>query len=298
MRRTRGEAGASVHGWTRPGPVPPGGLEPGPGETLDYLCGHWRLFQLARGHRFSTDDLLCAWYGTQWAPRAERVLDLGSGIGSVALAAAWRLPGARFVTVEAQEVSLRLARKSVSYDGAAGRFRLLLGDFREPEVLSGEAPFDLVLGSPPYFPRGTVTEPAHPQAVPARVELRGTVADYARAAGRHLAPGGLFAFVLDAGDGGRARDALAGAGLLLLRSRDVVFKEGERPRITLFSAAREADLPGALARAPGVPHEEPRLVVRRRDGTTHPEYALVRLSMGFPPGDLPSALGTPDRSGR
>lgn len=293
MRRTRGETGPSVHGWTRPGPVPPGGLEPGPGETLDFLCGHWRVFQLARGHRFSTDDLLCAWYGTQWAPRADRVLDLGSGIGSVALAAAWRLPGARLVTVEAQEVSLRLAGRSVAYDGLGDRFRLLHGDFREPEVLSGEAPFDLVLGSPPYFPKGTVTEPSHPQAVPARVELRGTVADYARAAARNLAPGGLFAFVLDARGRDRARAALAGAGLLLLRYRDVVFREGEGPRITLFGAARETDVPEPLARTPGVPHEEPPLVVRRRDGTTHPEYALVRLSMGFPPGDL--ALRPGDR---
>jgi 16S rRNA G1207 methylase RsmC len=42
------------------------------------------------------------------------VLDLGSGIGSVALAAAWRLPrrtSSRFS--EAQERSVRLARKTV-----------------------------------------------------------------------------------------------------------------------------------------------------------------------------------------
>src|ERR1041385_9560473 len=90
-------------GWTKPGPVPPGALgrgpAPGPGETLDAISGHFRLFQLARGHRFSTDDVLTAWYGTTWAPSARTVLDLGSGIGSLGMIAAWRLQGARFVTI-------------------------------------------------------------------------------------------------------------------------------------------------------------------------------------------------------
>src|SRR6185369_13018582 len=92
-------------GWAKPGPVPPG-AESTPGvpadETLDALSGHFRIYQLRRGHRFSTDDLLTAWYGTSWAPTASAVLDLGSGIGSVGMIAAWRLPGARLVTIEAQ----------------------------------------------------------------------------------------------------------------------------------------------------------------------------------------------------
>ena len=83
------------------------------GESLDCISGHFGIFQFTKGHRFSTDDVLTAWYATQWAPRVERAADLGSGIGSVALVVAWRLPGARIVTVEAQADSVRLARKSV-----------------------------------------------------------------------------------------------------------------------------------------------------------------------------------------
>ena len=101
-------------GWAKPGLIPPGARvapEVAPDETLDAISGHFRIFQLRDGHRFSTDDVLTAWYGTSWAPSPSRVLDLGSGIGSVGMIAAWRLPGARFVTIEAQEMSLRLARK-------------------------------------------------------------------------------------------------------------------------------------------------------------------------------------------
>jgi tRNA1(Val) A37 N6-methylase TrmN6 len=267
--------------------VPPGGVEPEEGETLDYILGSWRIFQYAKGHRYSTDDVLTAWYGTQWAPRVEKAADLGSGIGSVALIAAWRLPGARFWTVEAQEISLRLAKKSVSYNGIADRFDIRLGDLRDPEILKDVAPFDLVLGSPPYFPPGTAVASEREQAVPARIEVRGDVRDYAAAAARILAPGGVFAFVFPYARRTDADAALSGAGLTLLRRRDVVFREGDDPLIALFAASRSEDLPSTYA--PGgeeKPWIEPPLTIRRRDGSIHPEYALVRMSFGFPPGNV------------
>lgn len=267
--------------------MPPGGVLPAPGETLDYLCGHYRIFQYERGHRYSTDDVLTAWYGTQWAPRVDRALDLGSGIGSVAMIAAWRLPGANFVTLEAQPASIELARKSVSFNGLEDRFQLVEGDFRDPSLLIGHDPFDLILGSPPYFPEGTATPANHPQAVPARIELRGDISDYARAASNALDVGGVFAFVFPTGQLDRAMKALADAELVLLRHRPVVFKEGETSVITLFAASRRADLPSSFGgEQSGKPVVEPPLIIRDRNGSVHPEYATIRLSFGFPPGDV------------
>ena len=226
------------------------------------------------------------------APRVERILDLGSGIGSIAMAVAWKLPGAKIVTIEAQPFSIALARKSARYNGLAERFRILEGDLREPVALEGEAPFDLVLGAPPYFEPGTATEPRHPQAVPARITLRGSIGAYAAAADRNLATGGLFAFVWPTARGPEAATALERERLVLLRRRDVVFREGEPPLVALFAASRAGDLPGSLPRgAGGFPVLEPPLVVRRRDGRHTTEYAAVRLSMGFPPGDLVPRAG-------
>ena len=287
MRRGKPSADAPFRGWTRPGPLPPGGVEPEPGETLDFLCGSWRIFQLERGHRFSVDDLLAAWWGTRWVPRAGRILDLGSGIGSVALAAAWKLPGATFVTLEAQEESRRLAGKSARFDGALDRFRILGGDLRDAAALAGEEPFDLVLGSPPYWPEGTVTPPQSGQALGARVETRGGVADYAAAAARVLAPGGLFALVFPWSGRERALSGLVASGLVALHERSVVFREGEPARLVLLGASRGADLPAAVASpGSGFPAAEPPLVLRGRDGSTPPAWAAVRLSLGLPPGDL------------
>ncbi|HEX6085584.1 MAG TPA: methyltransferase [Thermoanaerobaculia bacterium] len=268
-------------GWRRPGPVPPGGVDVEDGETLDYLCGWYRIFQYAKGHRYSTDDVLTAWYGTSHAPRVARAADLGSGIGSVALISAWRLPGASFETVEAQEISLRLARKSVRYNGLESRFTLHHGDLRD--ALLPESSFDLVTGSPPYWPEGTASPSAFEQAVPARIEVRGSVADYALAASRILAAGGVFAFVFPTIQIERVFDALEDAKLALVRRRDVVFKEGEPPLITLFAATRAGDIPATYR-----PFVEPPLTIRTKDGGVDPEYSAVRMSFGFPPGNVPA----------
>ena len=275
---------ATFKGWTRPGPRPPGGMEPEEGETLDYICGHYRLFQYAKGHRFSTDDILTAWYGSTWCPRPGRVADLGSGIGSVATAVAWRCPGARIHTVEAQAISARLARKSIVYNGLQDRYTIHEGDLREEGPLRDEAPFDLVLGSPPYWPQGTRMEAAHPQAIPARLEVRGDIGDYAKAAARILAPGGIFACVFPLDQVGRAEAAYREADLLLMRRQDVIFKEGNPYGIGLFAGCLKGDLPEGFDLAAGFPVAAPPILIRRRDGSVDPSIAMVRLAMGQPPG--------------
>ena len=269
-------------GWAKPGPVPPGASSP-PAvpaeESLDAISGHFRLFQLRRGHRFSTDDVLTAWYGTTWAPSPSRVLDLGSGIGSVATIAAWRLPGARFVTVEAQAESVRLARKSADYNGLADRMDIREGDFRDGNAIGAEEHFDLVLGSPPYFPPGSGIEGDHPQKVACRFELRGDIQDYARAAAAHLNAGGVFACIFPDEQRARVEKAAAEAELVIIRWRPVVFREGQQPLVTLFAMNRASDLPPAMHRA----WMEPPLVIRTAGGAVHLEYAAVKLAVGFPP---------------
>jgi len=283
-RRTAPSDGPSFKGWTRPGPVSPGGVDLEPGETLDGLCGHWRIFQLERGNRFSTDDLVTAWYGTTWCPRADRIADLGSGIGSVALLAAWRCPGAVVHTVEAQEESLRLARKSIRTNAQEHRIFPRLGDLRDPDLFSDQDPFDLVTGTPPYWPEGHRLPAAHAQSVPARLEVRGGIADYAQAAARLLAPGGIFACVFPNDQRERALASLGAAGLLCLHRREIVFKAGEPYGLDVFAAARRRDLPEDFEARAECPEVEAPILIRRADGSVAPDIARVRLALGFPPG--------------
>jgi tRNA1Val (adenine37-N6)-methyltransferase len=280
-------------GWRRPGPVPPGGIEVGEGESLDWHCGHYRIFQLIKGHRFSVDDVLCGHYGSSHAPRVQRYLDLGSGIGSVALTVAWRLPGCTGATIEAQLVSKQLADKTFAYNGIADRLARHVGDLRDEQLLAhvvaSSGPFDLITGSPPYWPVGTAMASDHAQAVPARLEVRGSIADYAKAAHVALAPGGFFACVFQASQDARVRSALREAGLALVRTQAVAFKAGKSPEesgIRLYAAARAEDVPRSFgAGTKGKPIEEPPLTLRTHDGGVDPGYAALRLSYGFPTGD-------------
>ena len=272
-------------GWAKPGPVPPGlvdGLTIASDETLDAISGHFRLFQLREGHRFSTDDILTAWYGTAWCPTARTALDLGSGIGTVGMIVAWRLPGARLVTVEAQSQSVLLARKSARFNGVGERYEIREGDFREAGVLREGELFDLVTGSPPYFPPGTGVESEHPQKLACRFELRGTVADYCATAAKHLAPGGFFAcvFPYEPAQLTRVESGAREAGLVIVRRRPVVFREGEPPLVGLFGMMRAGDLPEWFR---GQTWTEPELIIRTREGKIHPEYSALKLAIGFPP---------------
>jgi len=274
-------------GWAKPGPIPPGARGEGPaiaaGETLDAISGYFRLFQLADGHRFSTDDVLTAWYGTRAVPWARTVLDLGSGIGTVGMIAAWCLPAARFVTIEAQAESVHLAQKSAEWNGLQDRYEIRSGDFRDSGILRNDETFDLVLGSPPYFPLGSGVGSPHPQKLACRFELRGTVADYCQTAARRLAPGGQFACVFPVDPPSqleRVREGARAAGLSLVRWRPVTLREGAAPLLGLFGLMRSTDLPEEMREQTWM---EPPLTIRTSAGAIHPEYSAIKLSFGFPP---------------
>ena len=271
-------------GWAIPGPLVPGeNATVDEGETLDALSGRFKIFQLKNGHRFSTDDILTAWYGTTWCPTARRVLDLGSGIGSVGMTAAWRLPGATFVTVEAQEMSVKLARKSAIYNGLVDRYEIRQGDFRDSNVIRSDELFDLVLGSPPYFPLDSGLHGDHEQKIACRFEVRGTISDYCATAAKHLASGGVFACVFPlepAHQRDRVWSGAADAGLSIVRYRPIALKEGETPLLGVFIMMKAGDLPERIRNQPW---KEPDLVIRARDGAVHLEYSAVKLSIGFPP---------------
>lgn len=282
----------SFKGWTIPGPLPgvagaagmsAENVEVADEESLDAISGHFKIFQLKKGHRFSTDDVLVAWYGAHWAPAPRRVLDLGSGIGSVALVAAWCLPQAHFVTLEAQAISIGLAKKSVALNGLEDRFELLEGDLRNETILASQEPFDLVLGSPPYWPLEEGTQAEHPQKVACRFEVRGDVGDYVAAARRNLGPAGVFAcvFPIDVeSQHERVRAAAKVEDMTILRMRPVIFREGNEPYLGLFLMIRNEDIPEKLHHKTWV---EPPLTIRNQNGHVNQEYMAIKMSFGFPP---------------
>src|SRR5512145_384080 len=188
-----------------------------PDETIDRLTSTLQIIQKRRGHRAASDDTLLAWAAARACPDAVRVLDLGSGKGTVAMLLLQRLSSCRVVGLEALEVSHDLALRNARLNSLTERWDPRLGDLRNPCALAGESKFDLITGAPPFKPVGTGVLPKDPQRAAGRFELRGGVDEYAEAAVRHLAEGGKIVLLMDGLElsHSRAAHALKTAGLML-----------------------------------------------------------------------------------
>lgn len=237
-------------------------------ETIDGLTRDWKIIQRKRGHRHSTDDLLTGWYAVECAGPAERILDLGAGIGSVGLLALWRSPSATLTSIEAQDVSYALLVRNVALNGLGDRVNTIHGDLRSVRV---EGTFDLVTGSPPYFDAGAGIVPADSQKAHARFELRGDVRDYCNAARTAMSDDGWFVFCFPTPQRARAERAIEASGLALCRSRDVIGRAGSPALFSLFGcrhACRSAVF-------------EPPYVVRDERGAPTAEHEVTRASFGM-----------------
>jgi tRNA1Val (adenine37-N6)-methyltransferase len=262
-------------GWRAPGPPPRArpDLLPGRREDLCHLSGDWRIFQRTDGHRWSLDDLVTAWVATTAAsaPPA-RVLDLGCGIGSVLLMLAWRFPDATLVGVEAQPVSVELARRSIAWNGCEARVALVAGDLRD---VAFRPRFDVVTGTPPYLAPGSAPESARVQKGPCNFEHRGGIEAYCDAAARALAPRGVFVVCEQAAQDARVHAAAAGAGLAVVRTLPVVPRAGKPPLFAVYEMRARGGEGSHRTLAP--------LVVRDARGARTTAFQAVRDAMGLPP---------------
>ena len=202
----------------------------------------------------------------------KKTLDLGTGIGTVGLAALWGLgQKAELTCVEAQEISYRLLMENIQGNGLDRCVRAIHGDIRDLEL--GER-FPLITGSPPYFPIGTGSLPEDSQKAHARFELRGDVGDYARAAKRHITDDGLFVFCFPFQQKSRCIKLVTDVGFRLITIRDVVPMKSKPTLFSLYCAS--LSFTGALT-------EENPLIVAFEDGDYTPEMRALQATRGFGP---------------
>ncbi|HXY33634.1 MAG TPA: peptide chain release factor N(5)-glutamine methyltransferase, partial [Planctomycetaceae bacterium] len=78
-----------------------------------------------------------------------RILDLGTGSGCIAVAAAVNLPSARITATDVSEPALAIARENAETHAVADRIRFLQGDLFAP-LPEGEQ-FEVIASNPPYI---------------------------------------------------------------------------------------------------------------------------------------------------
>ena len=176
-RRRTGEPVAYITGqrafWTIDLEVGPGALVPRPdSETL--IAAATEHFSGTAGPR--------------------RILDLGTGPGTLLLAALDEWPAATGLGIDASKSALAYAHKNAQRLGMQGRAEFRIGDWAQG---IGER-FDLLLCNPPYVAADAETGPGVAEYEPAEALFAGPegLDDYRRLApevGRLLSPGGLAA---------------------------------------------------------------------------------------------------------
>ncbi|MBM4360649.1 MAG: methyltransferase domain-containing protein [Deltaproteobacteria bacterium] len=245
--------------------------------TCDAITRDYRIWQRKRGHRYSLDDVATAWVAARARPDARRCLDLGCGIGSVLLMVAYRCAAESLVGIEAQDVSIELARRSVADNGLGARVRLVHGDLRA-EALRLEGRFDLVTGTPPYLPLGTALPSPDPQRTAARLELRGGVEDYLAAAAAVVDVDGRVVVCADGRRPDRVVRGASEAGLVPLARWDAMARaDAHGPLFSVWTLAPRSE--ASLAEAPSLRIEVG--VIRDDEGRKTELAGAMRRTFGL-----------------
>jgi tRNA1(Val) A37 N6-methylase TrmN6 len=237
----------------------------------DRLIGDWYIYQRKGGHRTSTDDLITAWYAIHRNPtRPLRYLDLGCGVGSVLLMVSHKVRPAHALGVEAQAQSAAMARRAIGELPDHGvDLQLHHSDFRAFDF-SGE-PFDLVTGSPPYFPLHTGSLPDDAQRRACRFEARGGVEVYLETAAKAMSRDALFYLVFQTRSKDRVVEAATRSGLHLGGQADFFMRRDRaEPFLSVFEFSHH---PSSSPHRFSCP-------VRDGDGKISAEYQKIRMELG------------------
>jgi len=165
--------------------------------TMDtFFNGRIQIRQSRAGYRFSIDAILLA---CQAAPESgDRVVDLGTGCGIIALIMAFRHPDITIYAVEVQEELAQLAISNVKGNHLQNRITVLGADMKrmKPDMTAG--PVDLVVCNPPYRRPGAGRINPDVQRAVARHELKANLQEVMGSARRILKPAGRFVTIYTA----------------------------------------------------------------------------------------------------
>jgi len=194
------------------------------GEPVAYLVGRREFYGLP----FEVDPaVLIPRPETEWLvelalerlPPRDRVLDMGTGSGAIAVALAHTRPDALVTALDVSEEALAVARRNAAANAAGVRF--LASDWYA--ALEGEQ-FELIVSNPPYIAAGD----SHLAQGDLRFEPAGALTDHAdglsalrrivAGAAPHLAPQGWLLMEHGYDQSAAVRALLAAAGFEQVQS--------------------------------------------------------------------------------
>ena len=193
----------------------------------------------------STDSiLLCDFIKI---PKNARILDLGSGCGTLGLLLCARDAGCRVTGLEMDEKAHAAALENIARNGLQDRLASLLADLRQD---CGDT-FDLCVSNPPYFSGG----PASQTAALARRDDNCSLEELFAAASRRTKFGGDFCLVHKPENLARLCALAVQSGLEPKRLRLIRHKEGGPISLVLLSC-RKGGKPGLVLEEETLFHQD------------------------------------------
>jgi tRNA1Val (adenine37-N6)-methyltransferase len=167
------------------------------GETLDALFqGKLKFFQSRNGYRFSLDSLLLADFMT--CRGREKIADLGTGNGIVALILAYRHPSVSITGLEVQAGMVKRACRNVRMNGLTDRVTIRRIDVRNVQQTFDPGSFAGVICNPPYRRTTSGRVSLNAERKIARHEIAAALGDFLRTAAYLLPIRGRMAMVYPA----------------------------------------------------------------------------------------------------
>ena len=155
-------------------------------ETLDTLFeGELKLFQARHGYRFSLDALLLPQFMTR--RRGEKIADLGTGNGVMALVLAYLDSSLSITGVEIQLGMIDRANRNIRLNELQERMTIRQADVASIQNTFGPESFAAVVCNPPYRRMSSGRISATAERKIARHEITAGLADFLRA-GAYLLP--------------------------------------------------------------------------------------------------------------
>lgn len=159
-------------------------------------AGNLTIAQSPSGYRYSLDALAVADF-SELSPD-DRVLDLGTGCGVIAIILAGRYPNARLFGIELLKEQVDIARQNIHDNRLTDRVTIFHQDIKTlfPALIGG--PVDVVISNPPHIRHAAGRTNPDPRIAMARHEIAVTLKDILAAAHRMLRPGGRLIMVYPA----------------------------------------------------------------------------------------------------
>lgn len=232
-----------------------------PDERLDDLqYNGYRIIQKKSGFRFGTDAVLLSDFVK--LRKRDRVMDLGTGTGIIAILLAIHHPEVRLDAVEIQLDMADMAQRSVLMNGLSDRVNIRAMDLKNAPQFYGHGTFDGVVCNPPYSRENSSIHPISENHRLSRIECGTDIRQICECAKRLLKSGGRFAAVFPAQRMLELTNAMEQERLMPKRIRTVHAGPDRAPRLVLVDAVKDGGShlewlpPLFLKNMDGMPSEE------------------------------------------